>query len=51
MSAILNNCQSLVSLPDISKWNIKKVDDNRKMFDNCFLLFYLQDISNWNIKN
>ena len=39
------------SLPDISKWNTKKVTDMSYMFAKCSSLSSLPDISNWNTKN
>jgi len=29
-------CENLNELPDISKWNINKVDKMEEMFENCF---------------
>ena len=41
----------LISLPDISKWNIEKVTDISCMFYCCKSLESLPDLSKWNIKN
>ena len=38
-------CSSLLSLPDISKWNTNKVSDMSKMFFECSSLSFLPDIS------
>ena len=35
MSDMFYNCSSLNSLPDISKWNIKKLKDKTDMFAGC----------------
>ena len=35
MSYIFNRCNSLISLPDISKWNTSNVNDMRWMFYGC----------------
>ena len=39
MSHMFNNCLSLSSLPDISKWNTYNVNDMRLIFGNCILLY------------
>ena len=44
-------CYSLKSLPDISKWDIKKVTNIGDMFDRCKALESLPDISDWDTKN
>ena len=44
-------CRSLLSLPDISKWNTNKlstVTDISSMFYRCSSLASLPDISKWN---
>ena len=51
MSFIFNNCESLISLPDISKWNTKNVTNMSFMFNNCESLNNLPDISKWDTKN
>ena len=35
MSCMFYGCESLSSLPDISKWNTSNVNDMRNMFDGC----------------
>ena len=46
---IFLNCQSLISLPDLSKWNIKNIKFMTSAFNNCVSLISLPDISNWKI--
>ena len=42
MSYMFDDCSSLSSLFDISKWNTNNVTDMSYMFRNCsLLLFYL----------
>ena len=45
---MFRGCKSLISLPDISKWNTSNVEDMDFMFDGCNSLISLPDISNWN---
>ena len=49
MSFMFENCSSLVSLPDISKWNTSNVTDMRRMFENCSSLKSFPDISKWKL--
>ena len=49
MSEMFYNCRSLVVLPDISKWNVKKVKDMSRMFSGCVSLTSFPNILNWNI--
>ena len=42
---MLYDCSSLLSLPDISKWNINSVTDMSGMFSYCSSLKSLPDIS------
>ena len=51
MRYMFNNCESLSSLPDISKWNINNVTNMSYMFNNCESLSSLPDISKWNTKD
>ena len=51
LSYMFYGCSSLLSLPDISKWNISKVNDISSMFCGCSSLSSLPDISKWNISN
>ena len=45
------NCESLCSLPDISKWNTNNVIDMSWMFYDCESLSSLPEISKWNTNN
>ena len=47
----VNHCNSLQSLPDISKWNTSKVTTMNGVFSRCCSLKSLPDISKWNINN
>ena len=49
MSEMFSGCNSLKSLPDISKWDISNVTDMRDMFNECNSLISLPDLSKWNI--
>ena len=42
---MFRECLYLSSLPDISKWNTKKVTNMSGMFFNCSFLSILPDIS------
>jgi len=44
-------CPSLISLPDISKWNTSKVKYMSFMFFECSSLLSLPDISKWDTNN
>ena len=50
-SFMFSQCDSLISLPDISKWNTIKITNMCNMFQECFSLYSLPDISNWNTSN
>ena len=45
------DCNSLVSINNISKWNTINVNDIRRVFYNCSSLKSLPDISKWNTIN
>ena len=51
MSNMFYECNSLISLPDISKWNTSNVNSLNNMFYECFSIKSLPDISKWNIVN
>ena len=51
MSFMFSWCESLVSLPDISKWDTKNVNNMSYMFCGCESLKSLPDISKWDTKN
>ena len=44
-------CSSLISLPDISKWNTSNVTNMSFMFNNCYSLISFSDISNLGLTN
>ena len=45
MSYIFSNCESLLSLPNISKWNTNNIINMSNVFSDCESLFSLPDIS------
>ena len=47
MDRLFEDCQSIQSLPDISKWKISNVNYLNNLFQGCISLQYLPDISNW----
>ena len=51
MNDMFGQCHSLISLPDISKWDTSKVTRMDSMFFKCYSLIALPDISKWNISN
>ena len=51
MNEMFSNCSSLISLPDISKWDTSEVKNMSKIFSNCIKLASLPDISKWNTGN
>ena len=51
MSGLFYGCNSLKSLPDISKWDTSNVTDMSGLFEECKSLKALPDISNWNLIN
>ena len=51
MSDMFNECNSLNSLPDISKWDTQNVTNMSSMFRWCSSLSSLPDISKWDTKN
>ena len=51
MSYMFYECNSLLSLPDISEWNTNKVNNMSFMFFKCERLLSLSDISKWNTNN
>jgi len=51
LSGMFGGCSSLISLPDISKWNTNNVINMCSMFYECSSLTSLPDISKWNINN
>ena len=51
MNWLFKNCSSLISLPNISKWNTSNVEEMNDLFKNCSSLISLPDISKWDITN
>ena len=51
MGEMFSYCESLISLPDISKWNTTNVTNMNHMFYFCNSLKSLPDISKWNTTN
>ena len=51
MSGIFKGCSSLLSLPEISKWNTTNVTNMSCIFDGCSSLSSLPDISKWITNN
>ena len=47
MRGMFSYCRSLISLPDISKWNTSYVNDISGMFKKCNSLISLPDMSKW----
>ena len=47
MNNMFFGCTSLISLPDISKWNTSSVTDMSAMFGRCHSLIFVPDISKW----
>ena len=51
MHAMFYDCSSLISLPNISKWDTTKITDMSSLFGKCTSLITLPDISKWNTSN
>ena len=51
MSYMFNECSSLSSLPEFSKWYTNNVINMSYMFSRCSSLSSLPDISKWNAYN
>ena len=51
MSNMFSGCKSLVSLPNISKWDISKVTSLKEIFSGCESISLLDNISKWNTSN
>ena len=51
MTNMFNGCKSLISLPDISKWNTTNVKSMSCLFNGCKSLQSLPDISKWDTSN
>ena len=48
---MFGNCNLLISLPDISKWDISNITTMGGMFGGCSSLISLPDISKWKNSN
>ena len=44
-------CKYLISLPDISNWDTKNINNMNGMFYNCRSLSSLSGISEWDVQN
>ena len=51
MFCLFSFCESLISLPDIDKWDTKNATNMGHMFSYCTILKSLPDISIWDIRN
>ena len=51
MNDLFPRCNSLISLPDISKWNHKNLEELSSIFPDCPSLLYIPDLSKWEIYN
>ena len=51
MSGMFYYCESLLSLPDMDKWNTSIIKDMNFIFRNCISLSSLPEISKWNTSN
>ena len=51
MGYLFYHCSSLVSLPDISKWDTSNVTNMDSIFFDCKSITSLPDISNWDTSN
>ena len=46
----LYKCSSLITLPDLSKWNTENIKNITGMLNGCSSLISLPDISKWDLK-
>ena len=51
INKIFFNCSSLLSLPDISKWNLKNVISINNIFKGCSSLLSFPNICKWDFQN
>ena len=51
MSHMFSNCSSLVSLPDINKWETSQITNMNYLFFGCSSLTSLPDLSTWETSN
>ena len=50
INLIFYGCESLISIPDISDWNMENVTNMFGLFYGCKSLISIPDISKWNMK-
>ena len=50
MCYMFYGCESLTSMPNISRWNTDNVNNMSHMFYGCKLLIPISDIFSWTIK-
>ena len=48
---MFNECDSLMSIPNISNWKTDEIKFMWYLFNKCSSLISLPDISNWNTSN
>ena len=48
ISELFFECENLIQLPDISKWETNNISNMDEVFYNCKSLKELPDISKWN---
>ena len=51
MNCIFSYCIKLISLPDISRWDLSSVQKMSFIFEYCESIISLPDISKWNTFN
>ena len=49
MNNMFNECESLLGVPDIHRWNTSTITNMSGIFEGCKLLSSLPDISKWNL--
>ena len=51
MSHMFSGCKTLLSISNLSRWNISQINNLSYFFYDCQILEFLPDISNWDTKN
>ena len=51
MTEIFSGCNSVISLPDISNWDLSNVKSMNGIYFQCESLISLPDLSKWNLSN
>ena len=51
MSFLFNGCKSLISIPNLHKWDTRNLEDMSYMFNRCINLKDLHGIGRWNTSN